>query len=154
MPLHSAIFAFLHHIAAFGLVAVLVAQLILLRSELTLPNARRLQGLDMALGGFAGTLFVIGLLRVFFFEKGQEYYFGNVFFLTKLALYLVIGALSAIPTREFIAWRKATSQGQAPSVDTAKLRTLRMVVHLELLGVVIIILCAALMARGLELFPG
>jgi putative membrane protein len=152
MPLYSAIFAFLHHVAAFGLVAVLVGQLILLRSELNLVNARRLQALDGALGGFAGSLFVLGLLRVFLFEKGGEYYFSNAFFLVKFTTYILIGLLSIIPTLEIFAWRKATSQGQAPTVDAAKLRTLRMVVHAELAGVVLIIFCAAMMARGLELF--
>jgi putative membrane protein len=104
------------------------------------------------LGGFAGSLFVIGLLRVFLFEKGSEFYFSNAFFIAKLALFLVVGALSVIPTVEMLAWRKATSAGQAPTVNAAKLRTLRMIVHAELLSVVLIIFCAAMMARGLELF--
>lgn len=151
MPLHAAIFAFLHHIAAFGLVALLVAEMILLNIELNVANARRLQRIDIAFGAFAGTLFVIGLLRVFFFEKGAEYYFGNAFFLAKFTLFIVMGLLSAIPTIEFLAWRKATDQGQAPAIDAAKRRRLRMIVHMELAGVVLIILCAVLMARGLEL---
>lgn len=151
MPLHAAIFAFLHHIAAFGLVALLVAEMVLLNAELNVANARRLQRLDMALGGFAGALFILGLLRVFFFEKGAEYYFGNAFFLAKFALFLVVGALSAIPTREFFAWRKATNEGQAPAVAPGRQRRLRMIVHVELAGVVLIILCAVLMARGFEL---
>jgi len=152
MPLHAAIFAFLHHVAAFGLVAVLVAQVVLLNSELNLATARRLQRLDMMLGISAGILLVVGLLRVFYFEKGSDYYFGNAFFIAKFVLFLTIGALSVIPTIELLSWRKATDQGQAPVVDAAKLRRLRMIVHLELLGVVLIIFCAAMMARLIEIF--
>jgi putative membrane protein len=151
MPLHAAIFAFLHHIAAFGLVAMLVAQLILLRTEINVATANRLQTIDMLVGAFAGTLFVIGLLRVFYFEKGSEYYFANGFFLIKFALFLLTGLLSIMPTLEILSWRKAIRAGQTPAFDAAKIKRLRMVVHLELGAIVIILLCAALMARSFEL---
>ena len=39
----------------------------------------------------AGALLVIGLLRVFFFEKGAEYYFHSHAFLGKLTLFVVVG---------------------------------------------------------------
>ena len=152
MPLYSAIFAFLHHLAAFALVAVIVAQMILINMELNLATARRLQRLDILLGASAAPLLIIGLLRVFYFEKGGDYYFGNAFFIAKFGLFLVIGLLSIIPTLEFLSWRKATNQGQAPTVDAAKLRRVRMVIHIELFGIVLILLCAAMMARLIEIF--
>ena len=152
MDIYSAIFAFLHHLAAFGLVAVLVGEALLLNGELNVANARRLQRLDSLLVILAGVLLVVGLLRVFYFEKGSEYYFTNAFFTAKLTLFLLLGALSVIPTIEFLRWRKATNQGQAPAVDAARLRTLRMIVHAELGGIVLILLCAALMARGIGHF--
>jgi putative membrane protein len=152
MLLHAAIFAFLHHLAAFTLVGVLVGQMILLNGELTLSSAKRLQRLDSMLGVAAVTLLVVGLLRVFYFEKGSDYYFGSAFFIAKLSLFFALGLLSIIPTIEFLRWRKATSQGQVPTVDAVALRRVRMVVHLELGGVVLILLCAAMMARGLTLF--
>lgn len=151
MPLHAAIFAFLHHIAAFGLVAMLVAQLILLRSEIDVATARRLQTIDILVGAFAGSLFVVGLLRVFFFEKGSEYYFANGFFLIKFGLFLLTGLLSIIPTLEILSWRKATRAGQTPTIDAARIKRMRMAVHIELAAIVVIILCAALMARSFEL---
>jgi putative membrane protein len=152
MPLHAAIFAFLHHLAAFALVAVLVGEMLLLNSELNLANARRLQRLDAALGISASVLLIVGLVRVFYFEKGWEYYFDSFFFIAKLTLFLVVGTLSVVPTLEFLAWRKATNQGQAPTVAPDKLRRVRMIVHIELLGVVLIILCASLMAKTVQLF--
>ena len=63
----STLFAFLHHLCAFTLVAALAIEFVLIRGELTLVSARRLLMTDMVYGITAGALLVIGLLRVFFF---------------------------------------------------------------------------------------
>ena len=84
----STLFAFLHHLCAFTLVSALAIEFALIRSELTLASARRLQVTDLVLGIAAGALLVIGLLRVFFFEKGASYYFHSHAFLDEtLALH-------------------------------------------------------------------
>ena len=145
----AALFAFLHHIAAFTLFAALVIQLINLRGTLTLERARTLQIADMLFGGAAGVLLVVGLLRVFYFEKGYYYYLHSHSFLTKFGLFVVVGLLSIIPTREFLRWRAAVKAGQMPTVTEAKLKSIRSIVHYELVGVVLIILFAALMAKGI-----
>jgi putative membrane protein len=67
----STLFAFLHHLCAFTLVSAVAIEFALIRSELTLSSARRLQVTDLVLGIAAGALLIIGLLRVFFFEKGR-----------------------------------------------------------------------------------
>lgn len=144
-----ALFAFLHHIAAFTLFAALVIQLITLKGDLTLEKARRLQTADMILGMSATLLLVVGLVRVFYFEKGAYYYFHSHSFLTKFGLFLVLALLSIIPTREFLRWRSAVKSGQVPAVTEAKLKSVRSIVHYELVGVVLIILFAALMAKGI-----
>ena len=144
----STLFAFLHHLSAFTLVSALAIEFALIRQELTLASARRLQVTDMVLGIAAGALLVIGLLRVFFFEKGAQYYWHSHAFLTKFSLFIVIGLLSIIPTVEFLSWRKAISAGQVPVVGARKLRLVTMIIHGELASIVIILLCAALMARG------
>jgi putative membrane protein len=144
----TTLFAFLHHVAAFTLVGALAVEFVLLRGELTLATARKLPIVDMILGIAAGVLFVVGLARVFWFEKGAAYYFASHAFRTKLSLFVIIGLLSIIPTVEFLSWRKAVKQGQMPDVAARKLRTVRMVIHAELAAVVVILLCAAIMARG------
>jgi putative membrane protein len=144
----TTLFAFLHHLCAFTLVSAVAIELALIRSELTLASARRLQVTDIVLGIAAGALLVIGLLRVFFFEKGADYYFHNHAFLTKLSLFIVVGLLSIVPTVEFLSWRGALKAGQVPSVSAKKLRVITAVIHGELLAIVIILLCAAIMARG------
>jgi putative membrane protein len=144
----STLFAFLHHLCAFTLVSALAIEFALIRGELTLSSARRLQVTDLVLGIAAGALLIVGLLRVFFFEKGAEYYFHSHAFLTKLTLFIVVGLLSIIPTVEFLSWRGALKAGQVPAIGAKKLRLVTAVIHGELFAVVIIVLCAAIMARG------
>ena len=43
-------FAFLHHVAAFTLVAALVVEFVLIRDQLTVARARTIQLADMAFG--------------------------------------------------------------------------------------------------------
>jgi putative membrane protein len=59
-----------------------------------------------------------------------------------------VALLTIIPTREFLSWRKAVRAGQVPAADPAKLRLIRKLLHGELAAIVIILLCAAIMARG------
>jgi putative membrane protein len=142
------LFAFLHHLAAFTLVAAIALEFVLLRGELTVWSARRLQAADMVLGIAATFVLLAGLARVFWFEKGATYYFHNHAFLTKFTLFVLVGLLSIVPTIEFLSWRKAVEAGQVPVVAAAKLKRLRMIVHIELAAIVLILFCAALMAKG------
>ena len=144
----SSLFAFLHHLAAFAIVAALVLELVLLRGPLTPWSARRIMVADAIYGASAGLLLVVGLLRVFYFEKGAGYYFHSIPFLAKFALFVFIGLASIYPTVQFLSWRQALKAGQAPALAQDKLRLIRKLVHAELAAVVLLILCAALMARG------
>lgn len=139
-------FAFLHHLAAFALVAALAAEMVLLRNEVTPQGARRLQVIDAAYGASAGILLVVGLLRVFYFEKGASYYFQSAPFIAKLALFLAVALLSIYPTLTFRRWNR---QG-IPAAEAV--RTVRKVVHTQLGGVVLILFFAAMMARGVGFF--
>jgi putative membrane protein len=144
----TSLFAFLHHVAAFALVAFLVTEFVLIRDELTLASARKLQLADRVYGASAGAVLAIGFLRVIYFEKGATYYFHSAPFIAKLSLFAIIGLVSIYPTVEFLSWRKAVKQGQIPIVSARKLESIRTIIHLEVAGVVSIILCAALMAKG------
>jgi len=140
--------AFLHHLAAFTVVAAIAIEFVLLRGDLTLWSARRLQVVDLILGIAATLLLVVGLSRVFWFEKGAAYYFHSHAFLTKFGLFIIIALLSIVPTVEFLSWRKAVSAGEVPVVAAGKLKRVRMIVHIELAAIVLILLCAAIMAKG------
>jgi putative membrane protein len=143
------LFAFLHHAAAFALVAALAVEFVLIKSELNVENARSLLFTDAVFGVSAGVVLVVGLLRVFYFEKGGFYYFHSVPFITKVSLFAVVGLLSIYPTVTFLSWRPALKQGLVPAIVAAKISVIRRIVHWELVCVVLILLCAALMARGI-----
>ena len=145
----SALFAFLHHAAAFLLVAVVMVELVLMRGELTVATARTLLRMDSMYGLCAVVLLIVGFIRVFYTEKGAAYYFHSGSFLAKLALFIAVGLLSILPTVQFLGWRKALKAGQAPTVDDATRRRVRMIIHTELTLLFLIMLCAALMARGI-----
>jgi putative membrane protein len=144
----STLFAFLHHLAAFTLVSALAVEFVLIRHELTRANAIRLLVADAVLGGSATMLLIVGLLRVFYFEKGAAYYFSSHAFLTKFSVFILVAVMSAVPTIEFLSWRKAVQAGQAPAVSDRKLKTVRSILHVELIGVVVILAAAAIMAKG------
>ncbi|MFC6633135.1 DUF2214 family protein [Microbulbifer taiwanensis] len=144
--------AFLHHLTAFALVAAIAIELVLLGQKFTLESARKLQAVDRVLGISAGLLLVVGLLRVFYFEKGAAYYFHNGAFHAKLTLFFLAALLSIYPTVRFIRWNKSLKQGQLPDVSDGQWKLMRRVVHIELAAIVGILLCAAMMAKGIGQF--
>lgn len=141
-------FAFLHHVAAFTLVAALVVEFVLIRDQLTVARARKIQLADMVFGIAASAVLVVGFLRVWYFEMGSSYYFHSIPFIAKISLFVIVGLLSIYPTVEFLSWGKAVKHGQVPVVSDAKIRTIRSLIHYELVAVVFLLLCAALMAKG------
>ena len=66
----SALMAFLHHLAAFTLVAALAVEVALFRPPLSVAQARRLLRTDAVFGAAATLVLIVGLLRVTYFEKG------------------------------------------------------------------------------------
>lgn len=145
----SAMLAFVHHLAAFTLVAAISAELVLFERDLSIGQARKIQRADMVYGISAGALVVAGLLRVFYFEKGGSYYFHNVFFMVKVSLFLVVALLSIYPTVLFLSWNKSFKAGLLTQPTDVQFRRVRLHLRWELLGVVGILLCASLMARGI-----
>jgi putative membrane protein len=144
--------AFLHHVAAFVLVGALMVELVILRNELTVASARSVLRMDAAYGIAAMVLLVVGLLRVFYTEKGSAYYFASGTFLGKLTLFIVVGLLSIYPTIKFMGWRKALREQRLPTFDAATRRSVRMLLHIELTALFAIMLLAVMMARGIGYF--
>ena len=144
----SALTAFLHHLAAFSLVAALAVEVALFKPPLSLSQARRLQRTDLIFGVAAGAVLIIGALRVAYFEKPSTYYLHDVYFLAKLAAFLAAGLISIYPTMTFLSWNPTLNAGRAPEVSTARTRRVRMCLMLELTLIIVILACAALMARG------
>lgn len=139
-------FAFLHHAAAFALVAAIAVEFVLVKGELSAAVVRKLARADMIVGISAGVVLIVGLARVFHFEKGAGYYFHSAPFIAKISLFILIALASIYPTVKFMRWSKGAA------VEPAAVRTVRAILHAELAGIVLILLFAAMMARGVGFF--
>jgi putative membrane protein len=149
MVLVNSIMATLHHIVAFALTACLVYEFVAYRKELTVAEARRIQRVDLVYGIAAGLMIVFGLLRVYFFEKGPNYYLSNHIFWTKMALFVIIGLLSIYPTIRYIKWNPMLAENKIPEIPEREYKNIRMLLWLEMAGLVLILFAAPLMARGI-----
>lgn len=145
----TAFMAFLHHLFAFTLVASLVYEFIAFRKGMTIEEARRIQRVDLVYGISAGMLLIIGLLRVFLFEKGINFYIHNPFFWVKMAAFAIVGLLSIDPTIRYIRWNKVVSGGNPPEISESEYKRTRLVLWLEVAGIVFILLAAPMMTRGI-----
>lgn len=145
----AAFFSFLHFAGAFALVAALTVELMSIREELNIRNSFRILVADLVYGMSAVVVLVAGLLRVFYFEKGASYYFSSIPFLLKVSLFLLVAAASIYPTLEFLSWYKPLRQGRMPLLTDRKRQVIRSIIHWELAGILAIVLCAALMAKGI-----
>ena len=148
MIIVNSIMASLHHILAFALTAALVYEFVAYRKELTVPEARRIHRVDLVYGISAGLLIIVGLLRVYFFEKGPNYYLYNHIFWTKMALFVIIGMLSVYPTIRYIKWNPMLTQNKAPEIPDNEYKNIRLLLWLEMIGLVLVLFAAPLMARG------
>ena len=144
----SALMAFVHHVAAFTLVAALAVEVALFRPPLSLAQAQRLVRTDAIYGVSAAAVLVVGLLRVAYFEKGPAYYWHDGFFLLKFAAFLAAALISIYPTVIFLSWNQTLRAGSAPEIPADRTRRVRLCLMLELTAILLILLCAALMARG------
>ena len=145
----SALFAFLHFIAVFGIFGTVFLEWQTMSRNPSHAEARRIQQCDRWYGIFAVVVLIVGFLRVYFFEKGHAFYTASPFFHAKLTLFVMVGLLSIYPTIRFIKWRAQTSQGQAPAVSEQEYGRIMAVLRAELLLLLGMALCASLMARGI-----
>ena len=144
----SALMAFLHHVAAFTVVAALAVEVALFKPPLSLTGAQRLVRTDTIFGASAAILLAAGMLRVWYFEKGPAYYWHDAFFLIKFGAFLVAALISVYPTVTFLSWNRGLKAGVAPEIPAGRTRSVRMCLMLELTAILVILFCAALMARG------
>jgi putative membrane protein len=140
--------AFLHHLLAFALTACLVCEFIAYRRNMRLAEIQRIQRVDLIYGISAGLLLVIGLLRVFFFEKGVNFYMNNPFFWVKMMAFILVGLLSIDPTIRYIRWNRTLRRNEVPEISEPEYRRTRMLLSLEVIGIAVILLAASMMARG------
>jgi len=144
----AAVVSSLHLLAlATGLPAVFLRGRAL-KGPLDADGVRRLLAADNAWGVAAALWIATGLLRAFGgLEKGSEFYLRSPLFWIKMALLLAILVLEVRPMVTFIRWRIQVGRGLP--VDTAAARGLYTLNHIELALVVVMVLVASMMARGI-----
>ena len=148
MVIATSLMATLHHIAAFTMTACLVYEFIALRKSISSVEVRRIQQVDLWYGISAGVLLVVGLLRVFIFEKGASYYGANLLFWVKMALFALVGILSIYPTIRYIRWGNVTEDKNLELPDD-EYKRIRLLLNLEVIGIALILFAAPAMARAI-----
>ena len=145
----NSLMATLHHIFAFTVTACLIYEFVAYRKGLGVEEARRIQRVDLVYGISAGLLIAVGLLRVYFFEKGSNYYFHNYMYWTKMALFVIVGLLSIYPTIRFLKWNSTLKADLPPEIPDEEFKRIRLFIWLELAGIALILFAAPMMARGI-----
>ena len=145
----SAIIGYFHFIAAFGVVCSVVFEWVTFSRNPTLLEATKIQKADIIYGISAGLVLIFGFLRLFYFEKGSEYYFGNQFYYIKLYTFAVVGMISIYPTIRFFKWRKITKVGSSPIIDDVEFKIIQWILRIEVVGLLIMVFAASMMAKGI-----
>ena len=141
--------AIAHHLLAFGLLAVLVTELNMLRPGLASRDLKRLGIVDGHYGVIAVLLIAVGVCRVFFGIKGPAYYGENPWFWAKMASFAAVGLLSALPTVRIIRWRRAAKSQPGFSPSAQDVSAARRLVMAQLVLFPLIPVFAAVMARNI-----
>lgn len=139
---------YVHFISIFAMVSAVVAEHLLLKKQLTRREIKRLSVVDGIYGISAILVVAIGLTLWFGVGKPAEIYSKNWIFHLKVGLFILMALLSIYPTVFFLKNRK----GANPEEVVILPDSIKWMIRLELLLVVIIPLCATLMAKGIGFF--
>jgi putative membrane protein len=144
----DAAIAYLHFISMMLIAATLLTEFMLCTKDLQPPHIRTLALVDLLYLLAAIAALATGLLRVFVFGKGLQFYLSNPVFHIKVSLFVAVGLISIVPTLQFLRWNRALKAGQERILRDAEIVSARRYVGLELLLLLCIPLAAVLMARG------
>lgn len=149
MLLLDAALSYLHFVFAFLIVGALCAELFMLRLPIGAEAARRVLRADLFYGIGSVLLVLAGAARVLWGAKGWAFYEAEPFFWAKMATFVAIGLCSIKPTRMFLRWAKAAKADPAFAAPEAEVKAARRWVMIEVHLLALLLLFAALMARGI-----
>lgn len=135
---------YLHFISLILVMAAVLMQHLLLRSELTRAEIARLQRIDLVYAIAVVVVLLTGFAQWFWAGKPAEFYSSNPIFHTKLTLFLLIGIVSIYPSVFFGKGKKGD-----PDEVVAIPKVIVMSVRIELLLLFLMPLLATLIARGI-----
>ncbi|MGF0237196.1 DUF2214 family protein [Rhodococcus sp. IEGM1300] len=139
------------HLLAFatGFWAVLSRGTALRRLASGLGEARSVLIADNVWGISALILLVTGGMRAFGgFEKGTDYYLHQPLFHLKMTLFILILVLEVAPMVTLIKWRIAQARGS--SIDIGRATLFARISHVQALLVLLMVVAATGMARGVS----
>lgn len=145
----DAVLAILHHLAAFALTSLLVAELVLLRGPLDGGAIRRFGVVDAMYGASAGVVVVAGIGRLLFGAVPVDFYLSNAFFWIKMASLATVAGISLLPTIQGIRWRRALGADPSFVPPATQAGRVRRALAVQLAILPLIPISAALMARGI-----
>jgi putative membrane protein len=147
--LTDAILAFLHFLAIFMLITLMAAEAVVMRPEITPAAVRRLSLYDLFYFLSAMVVLATGLLRLFYGAKGVEFYLHNPWFHAKVSVFVLIALCSLPPTLAITRWRKQARRLPDFVPPPSELKAARRWVMIEAHLVILLPLCAVMMARGI-----
>ena len=144
----ESLLAYAHFVAILGLVVFLSSEAALCRAEwMNAAIVERLLRVDRLYLVAAIAVLATGIARTWWGMKGTGWYWGQPLLHAKLGLFVLIGALSAIPTRAFFRWRRALAEnGRLPPAE--EVRRARRWIMIEAHLLLLVPLAAVLLARG------
>lgn len=142
------ILAAIHLLAfALGFWAVLSRGTAFRRLAAGVGEARSVLIADNLWGISAVILLITGGMRAFGgYEKGADYYLHQPLFHLKMTLFVLILLLEIAPMVTLIKWRIARARGRA--IDSGRVTLFARISHIEALLVVLMVVAASGMARG------
>lgn len=147
--LTPALVASLHHLLAFAVVGLLLAEMALLRHGIGAEDRRRLGRIDLAYGALFGVLVVVGIVRVVWTEKGWDFYEQSLPFWIKIAALVGVTLLSLPPTFTYIRWGRATKANPMFQPESSEIKRLQGYLKAELVLLAVVPVAAAAMARAI-----
>lgn len=147
--LTDALLAFLHFLAIFVLITLMAAEAVVLRPDITPATVRRLSLYDLFYFLSAMVVLATGLLRLFYGAKGVDFYLHNPWFHAKIGVFVLIALCSLPPTLAISRWRKQASKLPDYVPPPSELKKARRWVMIEAHLLILLPLCAVMMARGI-----
>ncbi|MDH4259270.1 MAG: DUF2214 family protein [Gammaproteobacteria bacterium] len=144
----AAVFAWLHLVAVGLAVGLLLSEYWLC---LRIPDRLQVRllgtadlGYFLALTGSVAT----GLARVLFFGQDTAFYIANRLFWLKIVIFIAIGLIALIPTRQYIRWNREARTAPAFAPLTRELERVRGSLVLQLGLMLLLPLLSILVAGG------
>ncbi len=145
----AALVAYGHYLSIMTVFAALVVEWVTIQKSLSWREVRLLIWADSFYGLAAIVVVGTGLLRAFYYGKGPDYYWNHPLFITKVAIFTLVGLLSIVPTVSILKMRKAVHQRQN-QIEWRNARSMKILVSLELILLLTLPFWASLLASNIH----